>query len=260
MYCRSVLTSTLARIEGATGPYTARAAGKLPNTVLHSRADSTTKKYLGTFRRWKSWTVQHQLPVLPAKEAHVALYLQHIGETVQSKSAAEEACNALAWIHSTAGLMSLVGSLLVKATLQGLQRMLARPVQKKAPATVRMLEQMVDDTRQSGTLADMRLTTACLVVFAGFLRFSELIQLKTSDISIREDAMVIKIPHSKTDQLRKGNEVIIARSGKATCPGIYLENYLRRSGTSLQEQRFVFRPICKSKMGERLEFHKSRLY
>jgi len=108
--------------------------------------------------------------VLPVKEAHVALYLQHIGETVQSKPAAEKACNALAWIHSTAGLTSSVGSPLVKATtLQGLQRMLAKPVQKKAP--VRMLEQTVDDARQSGSLADMRLTTACL---AGFLRFSEL--------------------------------------------------------------------------------------
>ena len=44
--------------------------------------------------------------------------------------------------------------------------------------------------------------------------------------------MVIKIPHSKTDQLRKGDEVIIARSGKATCPVAYLESYLRRSGAS----------------------------
>ena len=34
---------------------------------------------------------------------------------------------------------------LVKATLQGLQRMLARPVHKEAPATVRMLEQMMQD-------------------------------------------------------------------------------------------------------------------
>jgi len=65
-----------------------------------------------------------------------------------------------------------------KATLQGLQRMLVKPVQKKAPATVRVLEQMVDDARQSGSLADMRLTTACLVAFAGFLRFSELNELK----------------------------------------------------------------------------------
>jgi len=49
----------------------------------------------------------------------------------------------LAWIHSTAGLVSPIGSPLVKATLQGLQRILARLVHKKAPATVRMLEQMV---------------------------------------------------------------------------------------------------------------------
>jgi len=41
--------------------------------------------------------------------------------------------------------------------------------------------------------------------------------------------MVIKIPHSKTDQLRKGDEVIIASSGKATCPVAYLERYLRRT-------------------------------
>jgi len=61
----------------------------------------------------------------------------------------------------------------------------------------------------------MRLTTACLVAFAGFLRFSELIALKTTDIS---DAMVIKISYSKSGQLRKGDEVIITRSGKATCP------------------------------------------
>ena len=198
---------------------------KLPNTVLHSRADSTAKKYWGAFRRWKSWAAQHHLPVLPAKVAHVALYLQHIGETAQSKSAAEEACNALSWIHSTAGLVSPVGSLLVKAILQGLQRMLAKPVQKKAPATARMLEQMVDDARQSGSLADMRLTTACLVAFAGFLRFSELIELRTTDISLRADAMVLKIPRSKGDQLRKGDEVIIARSGKATCPVTYLESF-----------------------------------
>ena len=89
----------------------------------------------------------------------------------------------------------------------------------------------------------MRLTTACLVAFAGFLRFSKLIEF----ITLRADAMVIKIPCSKGDQLRKGDEVIIARSGKVTCPVSYLENFLSRSGTSLQEQRFVFHPICKSK-------------
>ena len=138
---------------------------------------------------------------VPAEPAHVALYHQHIGREVQSKSAAEEACNALA---------SPTSSPLVKATLQGV---LAKPVQKKALATVRMLEQMVVDAKQSGTLA-------------GFLRFRELIEIRTDDISIKDDATVIKIPYSKTDQIRKGDEVIIARSGKETCPVTYLDLHI----------------------------------
>jgi len=127
-------------LEELQDPMLQELARKLPNTVLHSRADSTAKKYLGTFGRWKLWASQHQFPVLPAKPAYVALYLQHIGVEVQSKSAAEEVCNALARLQSTAGLASPTSSPLVKATLQGLQRMLAKSAQKKAPATVRMLE------------------------------------------------------------------------------------------------------------------------
>ena len=206
---------------------------KLSNTVLHSRADSTVKKYLGAFRRWKYWAGSHHLPVLPAKESHVALYLQYISETVQSKSAVEDACNALTWMYSTARLVSPVGPPLVKATMQSLQRILAKSVCKKAPATVKMLEQMVADAKQTGTLADMHLTTACLAAFAGFPRFSELIEIQTGDISVRHDTMVIKLLHSKTDQLRKGDEVIIARSGRETCPVTYLEKYLRRTEISI---------------------------
>ena len=95
-------------------------ADKLPETILHSRADSTVKKYLGTFRRWKAWANQHGMTTMPAKEVHVALYLQHVGDTSQSKAAVEVSCNALAWIHSTAGLPSPTISPFVKATLEGM--------------------------------------------------------------------------------------------------------------------------------------------
>ena len=81
-------------------------ADKLPDTILHTRANSTVKKYLGAFKRWKAWAKQHGMTALPAKEVHVALYLQHLGDTSQSKAALEAACNALVWIHSTAGLPS----------------------------------------------------------------------------------------------------------------------------------------------------------
>ena len=227
-------------------------ARRLPETILHSRADSTVKKYLGAFRRWKIWASQHHMPSLPAKDYQIALYLQSIGDQSQSRSAVEEACNAIAWVHSTAGLPTPTTSPFVKATLDGMQRLLARPTVKKTPITPDMLEDMVKDAKESGSLSDLRLTTACLLAYAGFLRFSELVNIRPCDITIQTEKMTLRIPHSKTDQLRKGDELVIARTGNSTCPVAMLESYLTETSTSLSDQRRLFRPISKSKKSERL--------
>ena len=110
-------------------------AAKLPDTILHSRTDFTVTKYLGAFRMWKAWAKQHGMTAMPAKEIHVALYLQHLGDTSQSKAAVEGACDALAWIHSTAGLPSPTVSHFVKATYPGRY---AKPTVKKEPVTAKM--------------------------------------------------------------------------------------------------------------------------
>ena len=79
-----------------------------------------------------------------------------------------------------------------------------------------------------------------------------MIHIRPCDISIREDAMMLKLPCSKTDQLRKGDKVISARSGKATCLVNKLEEYMERTGTPWQDQRYLFWPVCKLKTGEKL--------
>ena len=79
-----------------------RLAEALPSSVLHCKANTTTKKYLGAFRRWKIWATEHNLQVFPVEGVHIALYLQHLAETKCSKSAVEEAVNGLAWAHSMA--------------------------------------------------------------------------------------------------------------------------------------------------------------
>ena len=81
-------------------------ARKLPTTVLQSRAISSSRKYAGAFRRWKQWAQDHKLPVFPAKEQHVALYLQYIKDSLKSKVAAEEAVHALNRANNLAGLES----------------------------------------------------------------------------------------------------------------------------------------------------------
>jgi len=82
---------------------------------------------------------------VPAKPHEFVLYLQYIGETKKSKSPVEEACNAISWQCRVA----FVG---VTSLCQGYPggvsacSMLAKPVVKKEPATVEMLEAIVEDS------------------------------------------------------------------------------------------------------------------
>ena len=64
--------------------------------------------------------------------------------------------------------------------------------------------------------------------------------------------MVLYIPRSKTDQLRKGDELVIARTHNKTCPVAMLESYLSETGTLLSDQRWLFSSICKSCKSKKL--------
>ena len=176
--------------------------------------------------------------------------MQHLEEKSQSKAAIEEACNALSWVHLSVEVASPTAHPFVKATLEGWQRTLARPVAKKDPVTVDMLEAIVADANRSGSLSDLRLATACLLGFSGFLRSGELLNLRPCDCSVLDDNMRIRITQSKTDQLQQGDEILIARSGSSTCPVTILERYMDRTGMSWEDQQFIFWSIQKTKKGE----------
>jgi len=42
-------------------------ASRQPQTILCSRANNTVSKFLGAFRRWKNWAIEHHLSPIPAK-------------------------------------------------------------------------------------------------------------------------------------------------------------------------------------------------
>ena len=55
-----------AQLKGLEDDDLKRLASGLPATVLQTKATSTTKKYLGGFRRWKQWATEHKISILPA--------------------------------------------------------------------------------------------------------------------------------------------------------------------------------------------------
>ena len=121
---------------------------------------------------------------------------------------------ALSWLHGLAGLQQLGGLSLVKPTMEGLKRMLAKPKVQKEPVTANMLKAMVEATGPEPHLSKVRLLAICLEAFAGFLHCNDLIKLKCSDITFNAEDMVINVQSSKTDQYRECASLVIATQGQ----------------------------------------------
>ena len=163
--------------------------------------------------------------MFPVREIDLALYLQYLGNTTESKSAVEEAVNAVGWVHQLAGYPAVSGLPFVCIVLEGLQRKLAKPKVRKEPVTSDMMSAIVNSLGAVPSLTDVRLVAAYLLAFSAFLRYDELAKLRCCDITFSHTLMSIHILSSKTDQYRQGDSVLVGRTGSSTCPVGMLERY-----------------------------------
>ena len=233
-------------------------AQQLFGTVMSSKAPSTEKKYLYAFGRWKRWAEgMDGVTVFPVEAIHLALYLQHIGNSTGSRASVEEAVYALSWIHEAAGLPSPINDPFVQTVLGGLRRMLASPTVKKQPITSEMLSDMVQACQPDPSLGDLRLMAACLLGFAAFLRYDELSKLRCEDLTFTANFLEIKIRSSKTDQYRQGDTVLVARTGRPTCPVNMVERYMAM-GELVGKSGLLFRPLTSN--GKKLRPNGSLTY
>ena len=120
-------------LDDLEDPELRKLAASLLETVRHSRANSTTWKYMQALQRWRAWAEpRREVVVYPVQDVHFALYLQHLADTTKSKAAVDEALNTISWVHELSGLPSMAESPFVGAVHAGLQRMLAKPRAKTA--------------------------------------------------------------------------------------------------------------------------------
>ena len=88
---------------------------------------------------------------------------------------------------------------------------------------------------------------------AGFLHFDEMINLRPCDFTFSEGMLKIHIVCSKTDQLRQGNEVLVARTNTNTYPVAMLECYMQRTTMLLDDVRPLFRVLRRASLYEMQE-------
>jgi len=111
-----------------------------------------------------------------------------------------------------------------------------------------MLKKIADDPLADKSLANIRLATMRLIGFAGFFGYSKLANIHLSDIEKNSSHLTIKVRESKGDQLREGDEVVIARAGSSHCPIAMLERYMEKAGITLGSEDFLFWGIIRGKI------------
>ena len=155
--------------------------------------------------------------------------------------------HAITWVHGLSGYDKVSSHCMVESMLSALQRVLAKPKNKKEPITIEMLQSLAAKYKDKSSISDLRLMAMCLVGFACFLRFSELCSIRTRDVKFNTTYCSIFIESSKTDQLREGAWVNIARTDRDTCPVTALQRYVSVAGLILDDDLPLFRALGPSK-------------
>ena len=230
-------------------------ASRLESTVIASRATGTTDAYGRAFLRWRRFAASlDEIQAFPAKPEHVALYLQHVLDTTKSHSAVDSAIYGIQWAHNLAGIPSPTNSPIVHAISRASKRIIGtRVTNKKEPISPEMITRLVDISNLDNLL-ELRNVCIFLLAYAGFFRIEEVLHIKYGDISFRSGYVTINLEVSKTDQLRKGNQVVIAESSNDdTCPVKIFKRYLSHlESCPVEPSHYVFRALSKTRSGHTL--------
>lgn len=218
-------------------------AVKVPEVLCAAREASTTAIYRNHFNKFKSWCQQMALGYLPAQDITVGLYMTSIIQSCTSAATINQKYYAISWAHDTAGLSNPCKTPFCQLIREGGRRLLAKPKQRKIAMTAEILDRMIEpNTPLGANLLQLRLAAICLLGFAGFLRFQEIVGLRHQDILIKESYIKLFIHKSKTDKYRDGAHVLIARTHSRICPWLWVTAYLRAIG-KLEALGYVFRSV-----------------
>ena len=217
----------------------------LPAVLLKSKAVNTTKKYERGFNRWRKWASQFkEIAIFPASSVYVSLFFLSLIQESVSCSIIDEVHYGLKWFHDLAGQLDPCNSPVVIQLLESAKRILSVPVKKKEPVTPEVIQRLVAYYGSaSASLADLRLLTLCVLGYAGFFRFDELVQLRRCDFQFEDSFMRIFVQRSKTDIYRDGAWVVIAKTFKPTCPVLLTLRYFAAASCSEDSEDFIFRPL-----------------
>lgn len=210
---------------------------------MSSKSKNTIKVYDYAFKKFNIWCTNYDLCALPSSVANIALYLSYLIQLEVSSSVLQNAYYAIKWEHELNLYNSVFSETFLQLILEGGTRILSKPVNKKEPITAEILQKVFNNYEDLNNIKNLRICCLMLLGYAGFMRFSELANIKASNLTFQKSHLEIIIESSKTDVYRQGNTICIARTNTDLCPVTTLERYLKLTNISVISSEYVFRAI-----------------
>lgn len=228
-------------------------ASTLPALINSAFANSTSKKYKASWKKWVEWTQKYpEISFCPADPFYVALYFNDIASKDNKIGTVTAAYLGIRWGHYSCGVSSPTEDKFVKLAFEGAKRILAPKTirNQKEIITPDLLKSIVETYKTSTNLMEIRSVLVYLLAFSGFMRISELLALKLKDIKFTETGMTFFIEKSKVDQLREGSTIFISKYYTNCCPVEWLQKYLQLAHITDPES-FIICRLAKCKVGHK---------
>jgi len=203
----------------------------------NSKADNTRRAYKSDWNDFKTYCDSLQLAALPAAPETVILYLTHLADSGKKYSTLKRRIATISQAHKLAKHPSPITDQM-KEVLKGIKNTNgAKKDQKKALTfpEISQLVQIIPDT-----LNGKRDKAMILLGYAGFLRRSELCDLKAEQLEFVKQGVIINLGKTKTGD----NDTVFIERGifSVYCPIENLKTWLAASGV---ESGFIFPSIQK---------------
>ena len=215
--------------------------------LIKSRADTTCRKYLAEIRKFLTWSVTNFSKItipIPVSTAAIYLYKRHDESKSYANVVASHA--ALKWLHTFVPykIENPLDTPICRNILETAKRMKLQPLNKKAPVTAEIIQKIIAKHAHPHTdLKNLRIACICSIGFAGFFRYSELVNITINHIHYEHDHVRIFVPSAKNDIYREGNYVYIKKLGSKYCPVDVLRRYTEAANANNEPDLPIFRPL-----------------
>ena len=197
--------------------------------VRNSVATATARMYDKAFNKWAVFAAARQWVDIPADPAQVAIFIAHEGRDGASVVQISTAAAAVAHRHAQEALPSPIDHATVRKVLAGVKRTAAKPAVQRMPLSFKILEEVGHKVREDSSLKAWRTFWRMNIEFYALLRWEEVAVLRISDLSFHNQHMDVNVSKSKTDQMRQGANVRVARQLQKphACPVNIILVYIR---------------------------------